>query len=49
MREWIIGKDENVYECPYCHTEIKDWTGESIETHEEYCGHCLREFKLVVC
>ncbi|GEM_PF-7108455 len=49
MREWIIGKEENIYECPYCHIEVIDCTGEQIETHEEYCSRCGAEFKVVIC
>lgn len=47
MREVYLSKDENVYECPYCNVEIVDYTGEN-ETRTEYCGKCLKEFKIII-
>jgi DNA-directed RNA polymerase subunit RPC12/RpoP len=49
MREVYIEEGDTQYECPYCHTEVEDFTGEPIETDsEEYCPKCGREFKIIV-
>ena len=44
MRTWYIEEGENTYYCPYCHTETKDWTGDEVETHTEYCTNCSQEY-----
>ena len=48
MKELFLEKDEFVYYCPYCHTEIADYTSDEIEGGTEFCGKCGREFEIIV-
>lgn len=48
MRTWYIDSNETTYECPYCHCEIEDCTGDEIESHTEYCAKCGSEFQIEV-
>lgn len=48
MREIFLESYEYTYYCPYCQTEIEDWTGDEQETRTEYCGVCSREFLITV-
>lgn len=48
MREIFLKSDDIYYECPYCHIEIGDFTGDEIETRTEYCSNCSNEFLITV-
>ena len=43
-----VEKDEFQYKCPYCGTEIIDYSKNEMENGNDYCGICFKEYHIEV-